>query len=110
MCRDAFHTNATPAVKSPEMEILKRRYVEKLSALHRQIAALVERLEADFDSVEDIDNLKQHAHKLAGSGQLYGFRDISEAARELEENLCGWDPKWKRTARRLITTLRDKSV
>ena len=66
---------------------VKERYVARL---HERIALLA-RLQAQLHSgplgAEDATALHEQAHQLAGNGAIFGFVDISNAGRALEQLL-----------------------
>lgn len=64
-------------------EELIQKYLESLEAKARKIHGLWERhLEGDADA---FDGIKLEAHSLKGSGSTFGYPEISEAGRALEQ-------------------------
>lgn len=64
-------------------EELKKKYLESLEEKSATIKSLWERyLEGEHDVLEDI---RRHAHSLKGSGATFGFPEITEVGRALEE-------------------------
>jgi diguanylate cyclase (GGDEF)-like protein len=84
---------------------LRNWYRERLST---RIAALEEaRKGLRRKSTESADSLRRIAHSLRGSGATYGFPEITEAARELEE---ASEQELGARAETLIVTLREAAA
>ncbi|HXF91066.1 MAG TPA: Hpt domain-containing protein, partial [Candidatus Nitrosotenuis sp.] len=64
---------------------LQRAYVENLTKHITQIDHLTAQQQRGNFNLESLQELKFIAHKLAGSGKTFGFPDISDYARQLEQ-------------------------
>ena len=72
------------------MQQLRRHYIEALPA---RLAALETAWDEHRSEISGgTEGLRRLAHNLKGSGATYGFPDISEAARSLEELLLAESP------------------
>lgn len=70
-----------------KLAVLKAMYVAQLAARLDEIEATFAPLRGDLpkaQAVEALEKLHHFTHKLAGSGAMYGFQDLSEAARLVE--------------------------
>lgn len=63
---------------------LRARYITHLAQYARQLEAL---WSAAADNHSNLSDIQSIAHRLAGSGKAYGFRELSQVARELEQAL-----------------------
>lgn len=75
---------ATPESK---LRALRAAYTQKLHGTLDELCALGARVRAEpapADRIDALENLRNLAHKLAGSAGTYGFADLSDAARTLE--------------------------
>lgn len=80
---------------------LRLSYAQNLPDKLDQIAARIELLSVEW-SDESGDEAARFAHNLAGTGQTFGFPEVGQAARRLEDELV------TSKARRVVTpTLSD---
>ena len=70
-----------------QMRLLRERYLENLREQTAQLDALLAACEAHELTDEARAQLKHVAHKLAGTGKTYGFPQVSEVARRLDDRL-----------------------
>lgn len=61
------------------LQELKQQYLEELPDILKKAKT--------YNSQQDWESLKEELHKLKGSGETYGWPDISELARSLEQLL-----------------------
>lgn len=66
------------------MESVRRKYIEKLAVQHGDIVRLSPADGGDEMAETTAKSLRGVAHKLAGTGKIYGFPEISEAGYSLE--------------------------
>jgi HPt (histidine-containing phosphotransfer) domain-containing protein len=66
-----------------QLEALRQSYRAELPAKLGLIGVAVEALHAGWERAR-LQALYDHIHKLTGSAAIYGFRDISRAAGDLE--------------------------
>ncbi|MAF94558.1 MAG: hypothetical protein CMM60_02215 [Rhodospirillaceae bacterium] len=82
--------NDNPKDINERLEKLKRAYVNNLGAMIEEVESSAGAVRIDPLSgqrFEALDALIQIAHKLAGSGGIFGFAEISDAA-ERAETAC----------------------
>lgn len=88
-----------------KFEILREKYINSLAISRQKLSSLISSLDHDATAA---DQLRQLGHRLAGSGAIYGFQEVSGAARLLEQ-ACWDDAEFqecpKVAARRLIDTI-----
>lgn len=73
-----------------EFLALRREYLREALEKAAEVERLARGLEVPGEGGEDLRRaLRQHAHRLRGSGGLYGFDAISAAAGALEDALAG---------------------
>tara|TARA_Y100001973_G_scaffold94380_1_gene146358 strand:+ start:519 stop:899 length:381 start_codon:yes stop_codon:yes gene_type:complete len=66
------------------MANLRAQYIDRLGRYAQKLEAL---WTAAADDQSNLSNIQSMAHRLAGSGKAYGFRELSQVARELEQAL-----------------------
>lgn len=76
-----------PDTFAKEFQLLRSKYISNLEARENQIRELWGMLRHLKWSDHGVRVLQQLAHQLAGSGDTFGFPDISKAAKELETYL-----------------------
>ncbi|MEM6747216.1 MAG: response regulator [Pseudomonadota bacterium] len=64
---------------------LRRRYIDRLSATKPSLEQLEQALADDALSPDDVLAVKTRAHRIAGSGGIYGFHHVSAAAFAAED-------------------------
>lgn len=69
---------------SDAMNIVRRKYLHSLAAQREDILQLSRDGETAGNSDTRAGGLRSFAHKLAGTGKIYGFPEISEAGYSLE--------------------------
>ncbi len=69
---------------SDKMANLRTHYITHLGQYEQQLEALWSAAADDQSKLSDIQSM---AHRLAGSGKAYGFRELSQVARECEQAL-----------------------
>ncbi len=69
---------------SRKMANLRAQYIDRLGRYAQKLEAL---WTAAADDQSNLSNIQSMAHRLAGSGKAYGFRELSQVARELEQAL-----------------------
>ena len=74
-----------------QLEALKRAYVHDLPGRIRELADAWARLTGAWDRARFLD-FHRKVHALAGSGGMFGFGALSDAARALDVLLKGLDP------------------
>lgn len=80
--------NDIPQQSLPEkMQALKVSYITQLKERQAILERLLAACSQNTLSLEERTELKSQAHKLAGTGTTYGFPDISEHGRTLEDAL-----------------------
>ncbi|MFC1673174.1 diguanylate cyclase [Pseudomonadota bacterium] len=70
-----------------KLRLLRVGYAEKLGARIDELESfLTQMVDADDDagSLAALEQVRHHAHKLAGSGATFGFPDVSTLARKME--------------------------
>jgi signal transduction histidine kinase/CheY-like chemotaxis protein len=95
----APHTESTSKVEANVYQELRSRFCERLSS--RQ-----ERLQKAWLQKDSL-SLRKEAHSLVGTAAQYGFHDLADAARQLEE-LCQGEnpgPEADRAFQRLLACL-----
>ena len=70
-----------------QMRLLRGRYIEHLREQVAQLDALLAACDANTLDDEARGQLKHIGHKLAGTGKTYGFPDVSEVARRLDDRM-----------------------
>lgn len=78
-------TSAT--VPSQALRRLQVKYIGKLAQTRTLVVPLVQRVIARTADEDDFTELRDHAHKLAGTGASFGFGDLTHAGRELDSRL-----------------------
>ena len=63
---------------------LTMQFTEQLPGRLQAIRSGIEKLEADRTSADALNEIRTHAHRLAGSGSTFGFQTLSAVAREIE--------------------------
>lgn len=66
---------------------LQQEYLQRLAEDISSLDSLLEKVQEHHTDLPSRKELQQIAHKLSGSGGIFGFQPISEAGRELEEAL-----------------------
>ena len=69
---------------SRKMANLRAQYIDRLGRYAQKLEALWAAAADDQSKLSDIQSM---AHRLAGSGKAYGFRELSQVARECEQAL-----------------------
>lgn len=75
-------------ILAERLEKLRQAFKEQLPSRLETIDGLVKKLFASPGDCENIKQLRQNAHSLAGAGGSFGFIKLSDKARELEECLA----------------------
>jgi len=73
------------------MHNIRDKYLQSLAVQRTDILRLAAAPECAETNPEDMEGLRMFAHKLAGTGKIYGFPEISEAGYSLECALRGED-------------------
>lgn len=81
------HATAENSDVSAQMAELRTRYVASLDGHVSRLEDWRVKLERTDLSVEERVELKGVAHRLAGTGKTYGFAEISEVARMIDDRL-----------------------
>ena len=63
---------------------MQQDYASRLPGKIIELEQIWERIQGRGDSREDLALLRRKAHSLSGSGTTFGFKEISESARQLE--------------------------
>jgi diguanylate cyclase (GGDEF)-like protein len=71
------------------LEALGSKFAAQLPDRVRELRAAVSRVQANPTDEQQLTAAQSLAHKLAGSGSTFGFRDLSTVARRLEHLLRG---------------------
>lgn len=71
-----------------QLQRLARDYAKELPANVEMIATGIQQLLAQSADSETGESVRQHLHRLKGSGTTLGFDDVSETARVLEALLA----------------------
>lgn len=69
------------------IEALRTRFMERCLADAETFSRLSAQLDSPEDSGEARIEARSRAHRLAGSGSVFGFEDLSEHAAELQQHL-----------------------
>lgn len=69
-----------------QLAALRKRYAADLPAKIQQIRTGFEALNKQWDR-ESVSTLHRQAHSLTGSGATFGYAEVSQAARNLEQRL-----------------------
>jgi diguanylate cyclase (GGDEF)-like protein len=67
------------------LEALSTKFAGELPDKLRELRAAVSQAQANPADMQKLDAARSIAHRLAGSGSTFGFRDVSAVARRLEE-------------------------
>lgn len=73
-----------PTVNDLRLNALRSKYKSHLADYKARLIELWSKTNRVTETLQEIQSI---AHRLAGSGQAYGFRDISQVAKELERAL-----------------------
>jgi diguanylate cyclase (GGDEF)-like protein len=68
------------------MEELSIKFARQLPDKVRELRAAVSRAQASAKRDENLEDVRGLAHKLAGSGSTFGFKDVSAVARRIEHH------------------------
>jgi HPt (histidine-containing phosphotransfer) domain-containing protein len=71
------------------LDQLRDKYVATFPRKVADLRAVWDPQEPEGPDLEGLAQLRQQAHKLAGSGASYGFATISDAAASLEAEITG---------------------
>ncbi|MGD2090863.1 MAG: response regulator [Candidatus Aminicenantes bacterium] len=63
---------------------MEQDYASRLPGKITELEQIWERIQRRGDSREDLDLLRRKVHTLSGSGATFGFKEISEYARQME--------------------------
>ncbi|MDH4120447.1 MAG: Hpt domain-containing protein [Deltaproteobacteria bacterium] len=85
--------NPTEAAVQEQFQMLRKGYLERLEEKIHQMEELGGRLIQGGGSADDLSGLLQLAHKLSGSGAIYGCKELSQRAGDLEVFLRGLPPQ-----------------
>lgn len=88
-----------------QLKALRQQYLDKLPKQLHEIQSAWEHLQHVNWDIKKLDTLKQACHRLAGSGGSYGFAEISQHAREVDEKLSGIQAQANPTQRKEINRL-----
>jgi len=67
-----------------QIETLQKEYAQQLPLKIMEMEMLWESIQSGQNSSETLQQLRQKVHRLTGSGATFGFKDLSETARNLE--------------------------
>ncbi|VAW78809.1 diguanylate cyclase/phosphodiesterase (GGDEF & EAL domains) with PAS/PAC sensor(s) [hydrothermal vent metagenome] len=91
-----------------QLRVLKETYTEQLPVKFEEIEHYRTRILTDDNySEEDVKTLHRLIHSLAGSGATFGFFDLSQQARAIEQVINAWLPMNKLTIENDSTTVSD---
>lgn len=71
------------------LQELAKQFTEQLPNRLSAIESALNDLAKDGRSAESLENVRMHAHRLAGTGATFGYDQISATARELEQLAAG---------------------
>ncbi|MFP4374855.1 MAG: diguanylate cyclase [Spirochaetaceae bacterium] len=78
------------------LEQLSLKFAGQLPDRVRELRAAVSRVRANSESADNLEQVRGLAHRLAGSGSTFGFKDVSAVARRIEHRartlLAGENP------------------
>jgi len=70
-----------------KLQALKQQYIHSLPGILQQIQQGTDALASDDMSVADMDEYYRIVHSLIGSGATYGFSEVSDFSRSLENSI-----------------------
>ncbi|WP_018953809.1 diguanylate cyclase [Thioalkalivibrio sulfidiphilus] len=99
-----------------ELEALRRSYMAKLPAQFAELTYLAGRLTGTPADRSPLLEIRQHLHRLSGSGGSFGLQTLSDTARDLEKRVSSWlsgkslhmDPESLRDLQRQIHALSER--
>lgn len=81
-------TDTTPP--DSDLAAIKHRFAARLSAELPGIITLFRKLAGNDEDRAPLQELQRQLHRLAGSAGSFGFRELGERARELEQDIAKW--------------------
>lgn len=67
--------------ESQQVQAIRARYIASFPEKAEMVAACVSLVKAKSVTRENLLEVKEHMHKLAGSSGMYGYKDICDVAR-----------------------------
>lgn len=72
--------------RDPEFQLLLKTYQDSIPQKLEEIDHLIKKMQSSFD-LQTLKELKFLVHKLAGSAGTYGYTEVSDICKELENDL-----------------------